>query len=234
MAQHSVSGAESMKYAKHVDSKGRLTLGESFANHTVLVESHGEDEVLIKRARVIPERESWLYENKAALASVRRGLAQAAEGQFAKGPDTHRAATAAGLHTDSHAAADRAAVPTGAEHMRTFTRTHERRVEKLAKAVEKSRSYDQHIIEHRCGTPGCMIGHAQVVFKSRSKYIKYGAFLPLRTFLFGPFIPGVTAAAGARSRDFTSAVGCDYAGRSGKKAAAFIRKMAADLKAAQS
>lgn len=80
-----------MKHAtlmtKNVDSKGRLTLGDAFANQTVLVESHGEGEVLVKRAAVIPAREAWLYENKAALTSVRRGLKQAAERQFATGPD---------------------------------------------------------------------------------------------------------------------------------------------------
>lgn len=83
-----------MKYTtltKSVDSKGRLTLGESFANATVLVEQR-DGEVLVRRARVIPEREAWLYDNQTALASVRRGLKQAAEGQFAKGPDLKAAA----------------------------------------------------------------------------------------------------------------------------------------------
>ena len=88
-----------MKYAtltKNVDSKGRLTLGDSFANHTVLVEQHGEGEVLVKLARVIPAREAWLYENSEALAAVRRGLKQAAQNQFArKGPDLTRAAALA-------------------------------------------------------------------------------------------------------------------------------------------
>lgn len=76
-----------MALTKHVDSKGRLTLGEAFANETVLVEPHGEDEVIVRRARVIPAREAWLYDNKAALASVRRGLQQAAEHNFVAGPD---------------------------------------------------------------------------------------------------------------------------------------------------
>jgi hypothetical protein len=90
-----------MKYAKHatltksVDSKGRLTLGGSFANQTVLVESHGGGEVLVRLARVVPAREAWLYENKVALGSVRRGLKQAAERQFAKGPDLEAAAALA-------------------------------------------------------------------------------------------------------------------------------------------
>ena len=78
---------------KNVDSKGRLTLGESFANRTVLVEDRGKGELLIKLARVIPEREAWLYENKEAVASVRRGLNQAASHKFAiKGPDLTAAA----------------------------------------------------------------------------------------------------------------------------------------------
>jgi hypothetical protein len=81
---------------KQVDSKGRLTLGEAFANETVLVESHGEGEVIVRRARVIPAREAWLYDNKAALASVRRGLQQATEHHFVAGPDPAVAAELAG------------------------------------------------------------------------------------------------------------------------------------------
>ena len=80
------------RVTKNVDSKGRLTLGESFANAPVIVEWRGEGEVLVKLARVIPEREAWLYDNKAALAAVRRGLNQAAEGQFVPGADLKAAA----------------------------------------------------------------------------------------------------------------------------------------------
>ena len=72
---------------KNTDSKGRITLGDAFANRTMLVERHGE-EIILRLARVIPERESWLYENETALASVRRGLKQAKAGKFVKkGPD---------------------------------------------------------------------------------------------------------------------------------------------------
>jgi hypothetical protein len=78
---------------KNVDSKGRLTLGESFANQTVLIEPRGEGEVLVKLARVIPAREAWLYKNKEALASVRRGLQQAVEGQSVPGPDLEAVAS---------------------------------------------------------------------------------------------------------------------------------------------
>lgn len=77
---------------KKADSKGRITLGESFANRIVLMETRG-DEVVLRLARVIPEGEAWLYENEKALASVRRGLKQAEAREFAKkGPDLADAA----------------------------------------------------------------------------------------------------------------------------------------------
>jgi len=78
---------------RNVDSKGRLTLGESFANRTVIVEERGGGEVWVCLARVIPEREAWLYEDEQAEASVRLGLNQARKGKFApKGPDLKAAA----------------------------------------------------------------------------------------------------------------------------------------------
>ena len=56
---------------KITDSKGRVTLGGHFANRAVIVEQRGEDEVVVVLARVIPEREAWLYENPKALAMSR-------------------------------------------------------------------------------------------------------------------------------------------------------------------
>src|SRR5437870_100318 len=72
---------------KTTDRKGRVTLGERFANRQVIVEKLNDSEVVIKLARVIPEREAWLYDNPEALAAVRTGLAQAREGKVSKGPD---------------------------------------------------------------------------------------------------------------------------------------------------
>jgi hypothetical protein len=46
-------------------------------------------------ARVIPEREAWLYENSTALAAVRRGLKQARSGKLSDGPDLSKAASLA-------------------------------------------------------------------------------------------------------------------------------------------
>ena len=72
---------------KTTDSKGRLTLGERFANRTVIVEVIDENELRISLARVVPEREMWLHENRAASASVGRGLTEAREQRLSSGPD---------------------------------------------------------------------------------------------------------------------------------------------------
>lgn len=77
---------------KTTDAKGRVTLGGHFANRAVIVEQQGDDAVVVRLARVIPEREAWLYENPQALAAVRRGLDQARVGKVATVPPDLKAA----------------------------------------------------------------------------------------------------------------------------------------------
>ena len=77
---------------KSTDSKGRVSLGGHFANRAVIVEHRSDDEVIVRLARVIPEREAWLYENPKALASVRRGLNQARKGNATRNPPDLKAA----------------------------------------------------------------------------------------------------------------------------------------------
>jgi hypothetical protein len=77
---------------KNTDSKGRVTLGRNFANRAVIVEYRSDDEVIVRLARVVLEREVWLYENPIALASVRRGLNQARKGNVARNPPDLKAA----------------------------------------------------------------------------------------------------------------------------------------------
>lgn len=74
----------SVATSRNTDSKGRLTLGERFANRTVILEQRGDDEIVVRLARVIPEREAWLYQNPDALKSVRKGVQQARAGRTAK------------------------------------------------------------------------------------------------------------------------------------------------------
>lgn len=86
-----VGMAKRTTQTKRTDSKGRVTLGEAYANQTLIVEDRGY-EIVLTLARVIPEREAWLYEKRGALAAVRRGLKQAASRQFSDGPDLAEAA----------------------------------------------------------------------------------------------------------------------------------------------
>lgn len=87
-------------HARNIDSKGRLTLGEAFANRSVIVEQRG-DEIVLHLARVIPEREAWLYDNPTALGAVRRGLKQARQRKLSDGPDLGEAAKLAEKLEDS-------------------------------------------------------------------------------------------------------------------------------------
>ena len=71
---------------KTADSKGRISLGKRYANRTFIIEETGDSELRLVPARIIPERETWLYENREAEASALRGLAQAQSGQFSTSP----------------------------------------------------------------------------------------------------------------------------------------------------
>ncbi len=71
---------------KTADSKGRINFGKHFANKTFIVEQIGETELKLELARVIPEREAWLYQNSEAKESVLRGLRQAEARKFSKTP----------------------------------------------------------------------------------------------------------------------------------------------------
>jgi len=63
------------------DGKGRITLGkllEGVSSVRVWVEEDGR--IILEPFQEIPQREAWLYANKDALAGVRTGLRQVAEG----------------------------------------------------------------------------------------------------------------------------------------------------------
>lgn len=88
---------------KQTDSKGRITLGEAFANRTMIVEQQGHD-IVLRLARVIPQKEAWLYESEKALSAVRNGLSQARARKYAKkSPDLAAAAKLAALLKDDDA-----------------------------------------------------------------------------------------------------------------------------------
>jgi len=60
-------------HTRNTDSRGRVNLSVAFANRKLIVKQRDSEWVL----RLLPEREAWLHENKAARESLRRGLEQA-------------------------------------------------------------------------------------------------------------------------------------------------------------
>ncbi len=75
-----------MEVTKTTDDKGRVALGKRFANRTVIIREVDATELVITLARVVPEREAWLFENQAAKALVAAGLQQAEARQFSDSP----------------------------------------------------------------------------------------------------------------------------------------------------
>ncbi len=75
-----------IKSTKTTDAKGRVALGKAFANKTVIVRAIHETEMLVTIARVLPEREAWLLENRAAGELVKAGLRQAEAREFSESP----------------------------------------------------------------------------------------------------------------------------------------------------
>jgi len=75
-----------MQVTRTTDSKGRLALGPGFANKTVIIRKIDATEMVIALARVIPEREAWLYENDVAKRRLMTGLQQAEAGDFSDSP----------------------------------------------------------------------------------------------------------------------------------------------------
>lgn len=59
------------------DSQGRLNLGKRYACSTFLVEVVDDEDLLLKKATVIPERELWLLKDPEALKSIHRGTEDA-------------------------------------------------------------------------------------------------------------------------------------------------------------
>ncbi|NOT00911.1 MAG: hypothetical protein HOP29_09805 [Phycisphaerales bacterium] len=75
---------------RQADERGRISLGAAFAGRTFLVEFDG-DVITFRLARVIPEREAWLYKNSEALSLVRAGLAQSRRREFVEPPSLDEA-----------------------------------------------------------------------------------------------------------------------------------------------
>lgn len=76
------SAAKKIEQQVRPDSKGRITLGklaEGVSSFIVREQSGGV--ILLEPFVEIPAREKWLFENKKALESVKRGIEQSGKGE---------------------------------------------------------------------------------------------------------------------------------------------------------
>ena len=68
-----------------IDDRNRLTLGELLkGSKRVRLYKNSRGEVLLQPVVEIPAAELWLFQDKEALGSVKKGLKDAAEGRISK------------------------------------------------------------------------------------------------------------------------------------------------------
>ncbi len=63
------------------DSQGRIVIGKEHIDETYAVEKQKNGDILLRPVVVIHKQEAWLLSNQEALASVKRGLKEAAAGK---------------------------------------------------------------------------------------------------------------------------------------------------------
>jgi hypothetical protein len=75
-------GFELMAEFVRPDAKKRITLGLATASKAVYqVYQNRLGQIMLDPVKPVPAYECWLYENPAALAAVRQGLKESAEGK---------------------------------------------------------------------------------------------------------------------------------------------------------
>ena len=64
------------------DAKKRLSLGEALSGATAYnIYRNSLGQIVLDPVKTVPASETWLYENPQALASVKRGLRESAQGK---------------------------------------------------------------------------------------------------------------------------------------------------------
>ncbi|MGA9544247.1 MAG: hypothetical protein WBQ85_11805 [Candidatus Sulfotelmatobacter sp.] len=63
------------------DAKKRLSLGEVLSGTAYNIYRNPLGQIILDPVKAVPASEMWLYENPQALASVKRGLRESAEGK---------------------------------------------------------------------------------------------------------------------------------------------------------
>ncbi len=80
-----VSGDFAEVSTKTIDERQRVALGDLIKGiKRVQIFKNDAGELLIRPLVEIPASEAWLYKNKKALASVHKGLEEAAQGKVSK------------------------------------------------------------------------------------------------------------------------------------------------------
>jgi hypothetical protein len=68
-----------------IDDRNRLTLGELIkGSKRIRLYKNDRGEVLLRPVVEIPASEAWLFQNKEAFESVKKGLKDASEGKISK------------------------------------------------------------------------------------------------------------------------------------------------------
>ncbi len=66
----------------HPDAKKRISLGDALGEFTTYnIYRNALGQLILDPVKAVPASEMWLYENAEALASVKRGLRESAEGK---------------------------------------------------------------------------------------------------------------------------------------------------------
>lgn len=66
---------------KKPDAQGRISIGKEHAGETYAVQKQKNGNILLSPVTVIHKREAWLFNNREALDSVKRGISDASEGK---------------------------------------------------------------------------------------------------------------------------------------------------------
>jgi hypothetical protein len=81
-SEMSDQGFQMLKDIVQPDSRGRLSIGAAAKGKSYRVMVNDAGQILLDPVVAIPERELWLWQNPEAIASVQRGIQQAAEGEL--------------------------------------------------------------------------------------------------------------------------------------------------------
>jgi len=71
-----------LKESARLDKRGRLTLGTEVSSRQYRVMINEAGQILLDPVINIPERELWLWKNREAIDSLKKGMEQAASGDL--------------------------------------------------------------------------------------------------------------------------------------------------------